>query len=536
MKKIFNKITVIGYCLMVVGLTSCEDKLDINQHGVTPSDKFYQTDTEIEEAAAALYTNLRDYLDKAQQHKNWLSDDTWCGGDNHWNSGTAYPTCDYTFGSNNSDLSTMFKNLYKTVYAANVIMENVSDETATGKRAIAEAHTLRALAYFELTSMWGTPPLIDHTLSSDEYAQTNSKTEDLWAFIENDLKAAINSGALTQKTSLNAVNYRATHQFAQALLGKAYLFQKKYSEALPLFEEVINSGKYALYQDYNNIMMMSADGNCENIFEINIPFDTKNDDGVTGAQTTWTVFGPTAKYFDMTGSTTDISSKGWGFMNPTRDLYDAFVADNGVDGYRLKCTLKTLTQYRDEDGVVCILSPLLDHEGLIYYKFRYLDSEIEPNASWGQQSAKNYRWMRLADVLLMAAEAAVQSGNNAKALDYVNRVRERAQSPLLTNVTIEDIKKERRLELCGEMVRWQDLIRWGDANKVLKNKGRWSPDWNVELIKDDNGKVIGYGKETVTMNEIYGADNCGFKERHWLLPFPADEISVNPNLKQNPGW
>lgn len=529
------KSTIILSFLAFV-VASCENRLDIQEHGVTPRENFYKTDSEIEGAVASIYVNLRSYTHIAWELKNWLSDDFWCGGGSHWNSSTGYRTCDYTFGSDNADFASMFKDLYQTVYSANVVLENVRDGSSVGRQAIAEAHVLRAFAYFELTTMWGTPPLVNHTLKRGEYSQANTPTDSLWQFIENDLKTATNSNALPEKKTVDEINYHATLQFAEALLGKAYLYQKKYAEALPMFDAVINSGKYELYKDYNNLMTMSADGNSENVFEINIPYDRNNKDSVTGADLTWVMFGVQTRNFDIAHSTTDISSRGWGFFNPTRNLYNAFVTDNGVDGYRLHCTLKTLQQFRDEDSVTCSLSPILDHEGIVDYKFRFLNNEMEPNAHWGVQSAKNYRVMRLADVLLMAAESALQTGNENKALEYVNRVRSRAKSPLLTTVSMDDIKKERRLELFGEMVRWQDLIRWGDAAKVLKDKGRYSPDWNIELIKDSDGNVTGYGEESETLNEINDPENCGFKPRHWLLPFPAEEVSVNRNLKQNPGW
>lgn len=79
----------------------------------------------------------------------------------------------------------------------------------------------------------------------------------------------------------------------------------------------------------------------------------------------------------------------------------------------------------------------------------------------------------------------------------------------------EDIKKERRLELAFEDVRYQDLIRWGDA----------------PIIFADQGKRIPKGNGT-----FFEFPEAGFKEKNWLLPFPEEEINVNPLLEQNPGW
>ena len=130
--------------------------------------------------------------------------------------------------------------------------------------------------------------------------------------------------------------------------------------------------------------------------------------------------------------------------------------------------------------------------------------------------------MRYAEVLLLAAEASLQSGNAGKAVDYVNRVRNRAQLPALGSVSMDDIKKEKRLELWMEGCRYQDLIRWGDAATVLAKRGQERP----ALYKDGR----------VSWNEQKNA-SAGFKSgKHELLPFPATEMNVNKNMTQNPGW
>ena len=115
------------------------------------------------------------------------------------------------------------------------------------------------------------------------------------------------------------------------------------------------------------------------------------------------------------------------------------------------------------------------------------------------------------------------SGRNAsKAVDYVNKVRNRAQLPALGSVSMDDIKKEKRLELWMEGCRYQDLIRWGDAATVLAKRGQERP----ALYKDGR----------VSWNEQKNA-SAGFKSgKHELLPFPATEMNVNKNMTQNPGW
>lgn len=78
--------------------------------------------------------------------------------------------------------------------------------------------------------------------------------------------------------------------------------------------------------------------------------------------------------------------------------------------------------------------------------------------------------MRYAEVLLLAAEANLQAGQPDKALYDINQIRERAKETPLTSVTLDDIKTEKRLELCLESVRYQDLVRWGDAEAALAHR------------------------------------------------------------------
>ena len=127
--------------------------------------------------------------------------------------------------------------------------------------------------------------------------------------------------------------------------------------------------------------------------------------------------------------------------------------------------------------------------------------------------------MRYAEVLLLAAEAHLLAGNNSKALEYVNMIRTRAQETPLSNVTLNDIKTEKRLELCNECVRYQDLVRWGDAQTAMADQGKVVPVYTTTGVQWN-----------------FKNDNYGFKEKNKLLPIPLKEIELNPNMTQNPNW
>ncbi len=131
--------------------------------------------------------------------------------------------------------------------------------------------------------------------------------------------------------------------------------------------------------------------------------------------------------------------------------------------------------------------------------------------------------MRYDEVLCLAAEAHVQAGNQAKALDYVNQLRDRARAPKATSVDLQTVKDESWMELCFEGLRYQNLLRWGEAASKLANRGAVHP----ELQPDGEVKWVRYNAD----------GTVGFKTgKHELLPFPANEMAVNPNMTQNPGW
>jgi hypothetical protein len=163
---------------------------------------------------------------------------------------------------------------------------------------------------------------------------------------------------------------------------------------------------------------------------------------------------------------------------------------------------------------------MVGHEGYFMWKTRALKEDCIYDASYFQALQYiNLRVMRYAEVLLLAAEAHVQGGDKAKALSYINRIRSRAKLPDLTTVTLDDVKKEKRLELCMECVRFQDLTRWNDAEAVMGQQGKEIPAFSSEGVK------------FLFKNSAYG-----FKAKHKLLPIPRKELELNPNMKQNENW
>ena len=210
--------------LLSINFVSCEDKLDIQKHGNLGSmDDFYTNDENVMQATASLYTEMRDIYYNWFLTLNLLSDDLYAGGGSRGDNGEMEKLNEYTFDSDHSMIQSLYSGLYGVIYKANLIIDKVEGETAVAKRAINEAKVFRAWAHFELVTLWGTAPVVDHLLEPGEYRKPNSDPSETWALVESDLTEAINSGTLPSKTSASdeETGIRITKETAQAFLGKA---------------------------------------------------------------------------------------------------------------------------------------------------------------------------------------------------------------------------------------------------------------------------------------------------------------------------
>jgi len=488
-------------------MTGCSDFLDTEQRGVIPQDDFYKTDADALAAVYAIYDSLQE--GEPFLFKNFISDESNVGGGARGDNFGYEEMNEFTHGPSNPKIELAFQTYYKSIYLCNLAIDKLASDTQTKINVIADAKAIRAYNYFELVTMWGRVPLVLHELMPNEYAQPNTEVSEIWTQIEKDLSEAISD--LPLKSLQNQRDKaRVSKGTAQALLGKAYLYQEKYAEAAVQLEAVISSGEYALYEDFSKLLREEQEFGIESLFEISEKADPSQ---TSEGEHDFYACGPRAGFF--TAGELEMEP-GWGFMPARGDLYDVFVAAGDV--VRRKATILNEeemsafgTSVRSSDGI-------FQYGGEGYLRLKYATWMAERGASAIIQYGTNIRVIRYADVLLMAAEAYNRSGNNSRALECINQVRSRVElSPLSSNgdQLFEDIKLERRLELAYENVRYQDLIRWGDAAKVFANQGKKIPRGDGTYI------------------EIADA---GFKERNWLFPIPEAEINVNQNIEQNPGW
>lgn len=540
MKKIFYPIYIALIALLAV---SCTDRLDIPKHGnMGGMEDYYQTDEETMAALSSLYLSWRAVYYNWYFVNNLLADDVWAGGGSRGDNRDIEQLNEFTFSTEHPTIQNLYSGLYTLIYKANLIIDKVPGTTPGMRQAIAEARVVRAWAHFELVTLWGTAPAVTHLLEPDEYRPTNGTPETTWAFIEQDLQGALDSDALPSKINAEdqATGIRITKETCKALLGKAYLFQKKYTEAADILDQVVSSGLYRLYPDFDYLLHARADKCCESMLELQMRNDGEQ------SQQQWTYLycmtGWRSDKLDYNGDAKTIFAQGtYGFFPPRKALYDAFVAEEGKDGYRLNCTLRSFEQMQAEGVTFKKGANWVGNEGYFLWKNRPLQEDcIYDNPSWQVFQYINFRIMRYAEVLLLGAEAHVMSGKEPdKAVDYVNQIRQRAHLKPLSTVTLDDIKTEKRLELCIESCRFKDLVRWGDAPKVLGEQGKQIPATGYFVVTDAAGNPVKDGNEVAYEFDLrypYSNTVYGFKEKHKLLPIPLKEMQVNPNMKQNEGW
>lgn len=522
MKKLFAIISAAA--LILGGSASCSKLLDIQQHGVLDGNNFYKTDEDASSAITAVYAEFEDNLFKRfELSYNWLnsylSDEFWHGQSDR--SVDLEMLESFNFDADHSAIETVFTSLYNVIGKCNVVLDNVKGDSDVQQQARAEAKVFRAWMYFELTTLWGNPPLVDHVLNPDEASVSNADPADLWKLMENDLVDAVNSGKLLSKSGIyDKSNYRVTKEYALALLGKVYLWQGKNEEAAQTLQKVIDSQKYDLFRGAYGDMFNGVNQNNEEVL-----FSTHFLEDLQSPVTRlWPASTGLSAYsrngMNMTAGEADelnLFYNAWGGISPRKSVYDAFVAEEGADGYRLNQTIKDY-DFMSGHGYTIRAGFKEFSEGYFFWKGRFVNDDVNYNTPLFPTVFRDICWMRYAEVLLLAAEAYI-GVDQGKADWCLNEVRHRAGLSDKT-CTLDAVKTEKRLELYGENVRYKDLLRWGDAATALSDAGKQFPQFSTS------------GVEWVSLYTNYG-----FKPgKHETLPYPSTEIMANKNIVQPDAW
>ncbi len=486
------------------------------------------------------------------------------------------------WGWDNRGWSTKWNNITKT----NIILENIdgvpfADESLRA-RIKGEVKYLRVFEYNDLITRWGAVPLITRSFTIDDDAlireQKRATYADCVDFMVGELDEVIEGGMLPDNWSGD--NYgRATSIAAMALKARILLYAasdlmnvgviqpevgyvtpraNRWTVAADACAEALDAALaagYALYDntgnpetDYQNIFLDNTTANKEVIFA-RMGTESSLGDNLCGLE----------QYNYPNGF------GGWGGNCPLQELVDDYeVVENGVarsfdwnnpvdaaspyanrdprfyasilyDGAPWRD--RTLETYVDVDAAGNEIGGGRDSRfgndnwntsPTGYNLKKFLDEKYSPN-SW-QFSAKNFIWMRVAELYLNKAEALYHIGDEPGAREALRPVRERAGMPAITSTgaqLLEDIKRERRVELAFEEHRYFDVRRWKEGPKYL---GRTVHA--VEVTRHPDGhKTYKVGP----LRSSIGGERI-FDEKIYWCPIIRGEIEKNPNIKQNPGY
>lgn len=418
--------------LLIAGLTACQkDFLDLKPQSQPNVDNFYLTANDFNNAVNGAY----DVLQTTNQYGGDFNTLIEVRGDNALdndpaaNAGLRYNIDRFIEPTTNTILRDTWGSLYIGINRTNLILDKIDAITIDAPlkaRYKGEAQFLRALSYFNLVRLWGNVPLVLKPGSTTEArSYTRNPVADVYAAIEKDLTdAAANLPASYTGADVG----RATSGAAKGLLGKVFVTQKKYAQAVPVLRDVIAANTYRLLPSIADVFLVSNKNNAEIVFAV------KFKKGVGGA-----------------------FPEGHGLW------YGTNIGEN------IEPTLRAAYPAGDKRQPLTLQVPVPSNVNVVPRKWY---DEVSSTNDVGN----DFPVLRYADVLLLYAEALNEAGYQATgdAFTNLNLIRTRAGVPvytatqLATQSTFRDaVIAERRLELALENDRWFDLIRTGTAVSSL---------------------------------------------------------------------
>ena len=454
--------------------------VDLVPQDVVPVSSFYRTEADVRSALTGTYGNLRGIYNNYFQFTELPSDNTRSFPENEVGTGEFDRL---TWRSPTGALSNAWNDAYRTIANANVVLAKIgavsfASETAKNQ-VIREAKFLRALMYFNLVRYFGDVPLVltEFTAEAEALNVTRTPASEVYAQIEKDL---LDAEQVLPNRYTGANIGRVSSGAARSLLGKAYLQQKKWALAEAKLAEVIATNVYRILPSVTDVFGLGKDNNDEIVFAVQY---------VGGGFGEGNSFAHS--FAPQPSGTSIVSVIGNSNNVGTRDLYEAYEPGDVRRG---------------------AFMGLFGNAPNIYYwsrKFVY-------NVTQLNEGENDWPVLRYADVLLMYAEALNNNGKTALALQSLNIIRKRAGLTERTDLNADQtqlaIEQERRVELAFEGHRWHDLIRWGK----------------------DVSTMTAFRAKYTTLDAI-NANMSPAPERR-LFAIPVREITLNPDLLQNPGY
>ena len=536
-------------------LASCEDFLEVNPIAQETEESFFNTPENAIYAVNACY-DIIGMTEGPGPDGQWLSHnyDFFFGdflsddaekGSKEADFQELQEMIEWRVTSGSGVLESLWIKCYDGIYRCNSVLKQLTNselDEALKTRLEGEAHFVRGYFYAYLVKVYGGVPVFTEPLTPEEFGTIQRATyHETFEQAVADFKIAVDK--LPEKSGYDASDLgRATKGAARAFLARTLMYQIGMdAEASVSWEDVyaqtsaiINSGEYQLVSNYATIFEMEGENNSESIFELQFVEGTTGD----APEKTGTNF------HQFQGNRTDW---GWGFNNPSVNLYEAFEANDP----RLSCTAYGADI---NEGIVHGVKREYDFtEQMTPFLNRKAAMEPAYRPSIGKSSPGNVRKARYAEVLLTHAEAAFHTSKEGEAKEMLNMIRERARnssyakgwtegsadytptgfSGNLPDISasgqdlLEAIWQERRVELAMEAHRFWDLVRTGRYLDAL--------DLKKETFKTSDGTALRYENIDLRGNCLEKCIDGASGNKVPLLPIPLREVE-DWGITQNVGY
>lgn len=483
-------LSVLALASLLFGATSCSDYIDIDPENSVPEEKVDYTNLDnMYMPVSGVYAKVRT---GAMHWVIWplsivRDGDVWSGKPD--DQAPLVDMGNYNYDQGFWGLNEMWNQYYGIIKVANSALESLDEyavyattdaQKATNRSYQGEVKFLRAYAYYRLVQAFGPVTILR---SNTQTNLTRSTIEAVNKYMLEDLEYAYNNCPEVRPNEMAHIGAVSAYS-AKALAAKVYLNMGQYDQVEKLTDDIINSRKFKLYEDFYQLFKIPGKLCNESLFECQCTDFGQGSGEMVDADQWFNFQGPS-----LQGPS--ISVGGWGFIGYS-DEFKAWAESRNEDVRATTTFLVGGTTTPSGDFIKPQQNSIRTNcwNGKAYTPTNQM---TEGRTKYG--SNNNIRVLRYADVLLMNAEAKVKLGKNGD--EPFNEVRRRAHMPELTNVTFDQILDERRMELCCEWgERYNDLIRTGKAAEVLGPKG-----WTVEKT---------------------------------YYPLPLDQITDNADLKNDP--
>lgn len=585
-----NKINIKLLYVIIVStlLVSCSDLLNIPPYGQVDNEVLSNKDG-VDKLLIGAYSTL-DGLGNVEDEDYYVWVNLFVGDDARFGSNMGVGNFDtYTITPVDDWNRILWKKLYGMINRANAvlaILPDVNDMTDDEKNiAAAQARFIRGYHYLIAVIVWKNIPWIDESVNYGDKNYLVPNDVDIYPYIEDDFKYAADKLPETWD-QVGRINKWA----AKAFLAKTYMFEKKFSDAKPILDDIIANGKtsnglkYDLLPKYEDNFRTVTKHGCEAVLAVQMAVHDGTPSGINGNPMSY-----------QNGTYGGPGNTGFGWYQPTFDLVDAFQTDSET-GLPLLDTYY-LTPIKTDYGLNST-EPFTPYEGTLDPRLDWcVGRRGIPYLDWGNHLGKSwirnqnnggpyssikhaaekarvdsdrqgtnktntpYNACRFADVLLWAAECEVEVGSLSEAQKYVNRVRQRAANPegfvkkYVNNAFVDEpaanykiglypenefatkgkdfarkaVRFERRLELAMEYHRYFDQLRYNGNDYDLEESMN-------TLFKREGNRLKLLSPATLYLQGKF------IKGKNELFPIPQVEIDrcVTPEgvsvLKQNPNW